>query len=207
MPVKAGIDAMSRNHATEAGKPMDRPGTRIMLSAFAIAVLLALPGSGALAAASELDLDGLTPVADTQLADMRGGFNLGGVDISFGVLMETAINGITKLTTSFTLDNPANASVALNGVPARIGDSLNGFTLRQAANGGFVLTNTDGSLATLQQMGNMGGGVVASIQNSLNNQVIQQQLTMNVGIQNMSTVMGLATIGTILDRVGTSLLR
>jgi hypothetical protein len=207
MPVKAGIDAMSRNHAVEAGKSTDRSGIRMTRNALAVAVLLVLPGGGALSAASELDVDGLKPVADTQLADMRGGFSLGGVEISFGVVMETLINGMTRLTTSFNLDNPANTSVALNGNPAQFGDSVNGFTLRQAANGGFVLTNTDGSLATLQQMGNVGGGIVASIQNSLNNQVVQQHVTMNVGIQNMSTVMGLATIGTILDRVGTSLLR
>lgn len=198
---------MSRNHEIESGRPTDRPGIRIMRNALAVAVLLALPGSGAMAAASELDVDGLTPVADTQLADMRGGFNLGGVQISFGVIMQTAINGITRLTTSFNLDNPANSSVALNGIPAQFGDSVNGFTLRQGANGGFILSNADGSLATVQQMGNMGGGIVASIQNSLNDQVIQQQVTMNVGIQNMSTIMGLTAIGTILDRVGTSLLR
>jgi len=198
---------MSRNHATEAAKPIDQRAIGMIRNALLIAVLLALPGSGALAAASELDVDGLTPVADGKLADMRGGFNLGGVQISFGVIMETAINGITRLTTTFNLDNPGNTGVALNGNPAQFGDSLNGFTLRPAPNGGFVLTNSDGTLTTLQQMGNMGGGIVASIQNSLNDQVIQQHATMNVGIQNMSTVMGLTTIGAILDRVGVSLLR
>jgi hypothetical protein len=210
--MSAKIDIMSRNRAIGDIPQMRNQAVRMACLALAMIGLVALPTGGAQASTSELDVDGLQPVADGQLSAMRGGFNIGGVDISFGVIMETAINGVTKLMTSFNLDNPSHVSLSFThaGVDVPVGSTTpDGFVLRQAANGGFVLSKTtaDGSLRTLQQMGNMGGGIVASIQNSLNNQMIQQNTTMNVGIQNMSTVMGLTTIGVMLDRMGTSLIR
>jgi hypothetical protein len=175
-------------------------------AALAAAVLLTLPMGGALATTGELDVEGLQPIADSQLATMRGGFNLGGVQISFGVIMETLINGGTHLRTEFNLDTMSTMTT-VDGAPAVVGETYNGFTLSQTPTGGFVLTNADGTLTTLQQVGNMGGGIVAAISNALPDQVIQQTVTMNVGIQNMSTIMGLTTIGAMVSRVGPGLIR
>ena len=196
---------MSRNQAVGDTTQMRTRAIRMAWLTLALAGLLALPG-GAKASTSELDMAGLQPIDDGQLANMRGGFNVGGVNISFGVIMETAINGVTKLLTSFNLDNPSHVNVMLDGAPALPGAMSGDFVLKQAANGGFVLTNGHGT-TTLQQMGNMGGGLIASIQNSLNNQVIQQQTTINVGIQNMNTLMGLSTIDMMMDRMGVALVR
>ena len=197
---------MSTDHKIRFVRNMERPAHRFVWSALAVAAFLALSGGSALAATSELDVEGLQPVADGQLANMRGGFNLGGVQISFGVIMETLINGVTHLRTEFNLDD-RSMTATLNGAPAVIGSTVGGFRLTQTANGGFVLTNANGTLTTLQQMGNLGGGIVAAIQNALPDQVIQQNVTMNVGIQNMSTIMGLTTIGAMMNRVGTGLIR
>jgi hypothetical protein len=113
--------------------------------------------------------------------------------------------------TSFNLDNPSHVDVAFTeGGTAVLGNiSPLGFVLSHGPNGAFVLSRSgpNGSLRAVQQMGNMGGGLLASIQNSLNNQLIQQQVTMNIGIQNMSTIMGLRTLGVMVDRMGTSLVR
>lgn len=202
---------MSRSNQA-IGAPHQMRTRSIWMACLALAFggLMALPGD-ARANTSELDMAGLEPIGDGQLSNMRGGFNIGGVDISFGVIMETAINGVTKLMTSFNLDNPSHVSLSFThaGVDVVGNTSPDGFTLQQAANGGFVLTRStaQGSLTTLQQMGNMGGGIVASIANSLNNQTIQQHTTLNVGIQNMSTVMGLTTIGVLAERMGVGLLR
>lgn len=203
---------MSRNRVIGDTSQMRNQAIRAARFALAMVGLMVLSGGGAQASTSELDVDGLQAVGDGQLSTMRGGFNIGGMDISFGVVMETAINGVTKLLTSFNLDNPSHVSLSFThaGVEVPVGTMTpDGFVLRQAANGGFILAKTtpDGSLTTLQQMGNMGGGIVASIQNSLNNQTVQQTATMNVGIQNMSTVMGLTTIGVMMDRMGLSLIR
>jgi hypothetical protein len=43
---------------------------------------------------------------------------------------------------------------------------------------------------------------VAAVANALANQVIQQSVTMNVGIQNMQTIAGLSTIGQMLHNLG-----
>jgi hypothetical protein len=51
-------------------------------------------------------------------------------------------------------------------------------------------------------MGEKGGGVVAAVANALANQVIQQSVTMNIGIQNLQTIAGLSTIGQMLHSLG-----
>ena len=190
---------------------MQNRSIRFACLALAVAGLLVLPAGRAGAATSELDVDGLQPIADSQLAGMRGGFSFGGMDISFGMIMETTINGVTKLMTSFNLDSLSHVDVSFteNGVAVPGAISPLGFVLSHGPNGAFVLSKTgpNGSLTAVQQMGNMGGGLLASIQNSLNNQLIQQQVTMNIGIQNMSTIMGLRTLGVMMDRIGTSLVR
>jgi hypothetical protein len=185
------MDTMSRDRTME--------DARRKAGALALAMALMLPGGAALAATSELDMAGIQPVADDQLSNMRGGFSMGGMDISFGVIMQTLINGTTSLVTSFNLDNPMNPDVAF-------ANPTGAFVLQQAANGGFVLTNGIGT-TTLQQMGNAGGGIVASIANSLNNQTIQQNTSVNIGIQNANTIMGLSAIGMLMERFTPNLVR
>jgi hypothetical protein len=188
---------MSRD--TAESRQMSGRSARRIHCAMALAVVLTLPGGGVLASTSELDLADLQPVGDEQLSTMRGGFSLGGMDISFGVIMETVINGATRLLTSFNLENPMNPDVEFENPTGE-------FVLRQAANGGFVLTNGIGT-TTLQQMGNAGGGLVSSVANSLNDQTIRQNTSVNIAIQNANTIRGLSAIGMLMDRFGPNLLR
>jgi hypothetical protein len=60
----------------------------------------------AMAAGDELDLSGLQRVTDTSLGDLRGGFRLGVLDITFGVQVTTSVNGQEILQTSFNMMNP-----------------------------------------------------------------------------------------------------
>jgi hypothetical protein len=198
---------MSRDNAAGESKRMNR-GARRMHCAIVVAAALTLPGASALASTSELDMAGIQPVDDVQLSTMRGGFSMGGMSISFGVIMETVINGATHLLTSFNLENAMNPHVEFNGnsTPAFGVADAQGFVLQQAANGGFVMTNGIGT-TTLQQMGNAGGGIVSQIANSLNDQKIQQNTSVNIAIQNVHTIMGLSAIGMLMDRFGPNLLR
>jgi hypothetical protein len=82
-----------------------------------------------------------------------------------------------------------------------VGSGEGQFKLKQAADGGFLLTNDQGT-KILHQLGNAGGGIVAAISNSLNGQLIQQQAQLNVGIQNLNTIRGLSVIGSMLNRMG-----
>jgi len=71
------------------------------------------------AAAEEdmLDLGGAQPLPNASLLSMRGGFLLGGFDISFGVTLKATIDGATELTTSFNILNAnqiGNESVSLS---------------------------------------------------------------------------------------------
>jgi len=79
----------------------------------AIVICAAFP-----AAAEEdvLDLGGAQPLPNGSLLSMRGGFLIGGFDISFGVTLTATIDGATQLKTSFNILNAnqiGNESVSL----------------------------------------------------------------------------------------------
>ena len=80
----------------------------------AIFICAALP-----AAAEEdvLDLGGAQPLPNSSLLSMRGGFMIGGFDISFGVTIKATIDGATELKTNFNILNAnqiGNESVSLS---------------------------------------------------------------------------------------------
>ena len=63
-----------------------------------------------------LDVDTAQALPDGSLSSMRGGFRIGGFDISFGMTIKAAIDGATELQTSFNLLNGnqiSNQSVSL----------------------------------------------------------------------------------------------
>lgn len=85
----------------------------------AAALLGAIFVCAAPAAAEEdmLDLGGAQPLPNSSLLSMRGGFMIGGFDISFGVTIKATIDGATELKTSFNILNAnqiGNESVSLS---------------------------------------------------------------------------------------------
>ena len=181
----------------QSGLRLLRAGLLLAICAVAI-----LPVTAAKAATADADLDSLAPVSDDRLAQMRGGFRFGGQEISFGIVIETVVNGgAAILRTAFNADSVGGPVVTLNGAPAGIGSTAGDFKLKQAADGGFLLTNDQGT-KILHQLGNAGGGIVVAISNSLSGQLIQQQAQLNVGIQNLNTIMGLSAIGSMLNQMG-----
>lgn len=165
---------------------------RCAVIALFVAVLMAAPMAGASAGSfGDLDTNKFKPVASEKLANMRGGFTYAGMDISFGMIMRTAVNGVLVLETAFNLENPGDATVNFN-------DSA-GLAMSTTAQG-FVLSQTGQNI--VHQMGERGGGVVASVANALNSQIIQQSVTMNVGITNINTIAGLGAIGSMLNNLG-----
>jgi hypothetical protein len=173
----------------------------LLRGALLVALCALLVGPAKVArAAVEMDLDALTPVSDDKLAEMRGGFRFNGTDITFGVVIETVVNGgAAILRTAFNADSAGGPIVTLNGNPAAPGDAIGAFQLKQAADGGFLLTNNQGT-KILHQLGNAGGGIVAAISNSLNGQLLQQQAQVN--ITNLNTIRGLSVIGSMLNQLG-----
>jgi hypothetical protein len=86
----------------------------------AAALLGAIFICGALPAGAEedvLDLGGAQALPNSSLLSMRGGFMIGGFDISFGVTIKATIDGATELKTSFNILNAnqiGNESVSLS---------------------------------------------------------------------------------------------
>jgi hypothetical protein len=64
-----------------------------------------------------LDLGGAQPLPNSSLLSLRGGFMIGGFDVSFGVTIKATIDGATELKTSFNILNAnqiGNESVSLS---------------------------------------------------------------------------------------------
>ncbi|MFM9844841.1 MAG: hypothetical protein ACKVOI_17910 [Dongiaceae bacterium] len=183
---------MSPRHYLSTAGSAGVSALRCAAVALFVAVLMAVSAPNASAGSfGDLDTNKFKPVATEKLANMRGGFTYAGMDISFGMIMRTAVNGILVLETAFNLENPGDATMNFNNTA--------GLTMSQTAQG-FALSQTGQNI--IHQMGDRGGGVVASVANALNNQIIQQSVTMNVGITNMNTIAGLGAIGSMLNNLG-----
>ena len=78
-------------------------------------------------------------------------------------IMETAINGVTKLLTSFNLDNPSHVTVTLHdSYAAVLWGHISGRLCAQAGGEWRLCTDQDRAErlhSAVQQMGNMGGGL------------------------------------------------
>ena len=135
-----------------------RIGRQCMAAALlgAIFICAALP-----AAADEdvLDLGGTQPLPNASLLSMRGGFMIGGFDISFGVTLKATVDGATELKTSFNILNAnqiGNESVSL---------SQNGNVVFSQGGGN---ANT-GAQAARVPLANMQGGIQSGQGNTLSN--------------------------------------
>lgn len=89
--------------------------------AICAALALVLPAQTALA---ERPFEPLSPVADTRLAAMRGGFSMSGLDMFFGITREVLVNGQVIATTQLVIGNLDR--LAAGGLPSvhTIGNAL-----------------------------------------------------------------------------------
>lgn len=109
-------------------------------------------------------------VSDTDLADMRGGFIAGGLNISFGVDVLSLVNGTPVIQYSFTDANLPSAPV----VPAGLQHIVDNNGLQN------VIQVGDGN----QIINSFGGfdGMLTVIQNTMDNTVIQHFSTITLDI-------------------------
>jgi hypothetical protein len=101
----------------------------------------AIPALADAGSEDTLDLSDLQRISDGSMQKLRGGFNIGGFDLSFGVTVTTTVNGATVLQTSFNVNDPGQisnikTSVAQNaasGAPANAGsNTVEGVTVKGA---------------------------------------------------------------------------
>lgn len=138
-------------------------------AALAAAILFA----GPLARAEELP----APVADSELADMRGGFLVAdNLQFNFGALMQTLVNGQVAMQTQVTY-TPAGPQVAQTVAP----NAVQGATVSNGTINGLNLAGIDPKTITLLNNGataliqKVTGGTVQNIViNTASNQNIHQ---------------------------------
>lgn len=84
--------------------------------------------------------EGFEVIDDGELDDLRGGFNIAGVEIGFGAIVTSTLNGVPVLTTQLTLtDTGALVEQTLSAV----GQSLSALTQEQQT--ALGLENLDGA--------------------------------------------------------------
>jgi len=104
----------------------------------------AIPALADASSEDMLDVSDLQRISDGSMQKLRGGFNVGSFDISFGVTVTTTVNGATVLQTSFNVNDPGQisnvkTSVAQNaasGAPTSAGsNTVAGVTVKGATPG------------------------------------------------------------------------
>jgi hypothetical protein len=91
-------------------------------------VLFATAASAALCAPAYADEQGWGDVevmADSEMEDLRGGFEVGGIEIGFGAVVTTILNGQPVLTTQLTI---TDAGRIVDQTMANVGQSLSDLT-------------------------------------------------------------------------------
>lgn len=113
-------------------------------------------------------------VSDAELAEMRGGFNAGGLNISFGVDVLTMIDGVPVIAYSFTDANLPGAPVVPGGLQHIIANhGLQNFI--QVGPGNEIISSFSGF-----------EGMLTVIQNTLDNTLIQHLSTITIDINNFN---------------------
>lgn len=135
---------------------------------------------------------GLAVVGDTELAALRGGFSLRGMEFEFGVNARTYVDGQLALESVFTLtgeSEPAIQSLPLSGTPVGTlimnngtGDTLSGnmdLSTLAGANG-LVISDSKGATGILHQVNR--DRVLSVLVNRADGRVIQQEFDINVTV-------------------------
>jgi hypothetical protein len=138
-------------------------------------------------------LAGVPEVPRSQLADIRGGFELpGGVTVDFGFTSSTLLHNqdapLASIVQTFTVSGVASGS-SLSGT---ITQQANGGTVTSPIGGGSIsqlVSANQGATRVLTSLTN--GGLTTLISNAAPNQLIQHELTENLDVsglrQQMST--------------------
>lgn len=159
-----------------------------------------VPEKVAAEAASEPFVPGLLAVADQSLDEIRGGFEIPGANLkySFGIERAVFINGELVAHTVLRLQN-------LGAVSARGGVPLQASVATTGAAGAFgVIQNGPGNNFTAQVGADMLGTV---IQNTLNDQKIQNITTINASVNSMQVMRAMSVQSAVQNGIIGSLRR
>ena len=153
--------------------------------------------------------DAWQAVSEDQLAQLRGGFDLGaGLTVSFGVARTVLVNGEVMSRMSFNLPDLRNITPEQARVAATAMGQLN--LVQQGPGNGVapavaspprasLPSSSGGAAAVAQAAWTTSGGTV--IQNTLDNQLLQQMTVLNTSVNSLGLLKMGHTRATLQDAV------
>ena len=137
---------------------------------------------------------GLQAIDDQQLSQMRGGFSVAGINVAFGAVVTTMINGVTVLQTQFVATNSGLAAIQSGPVTTTSTPLVNSpgtnVTVAQGPPGAgtqvVTVSAPTGSTAAIATIDSQ--KIVNAIVSNASNQNISQQIELNVQLSNFSSV-------------------
>lgn len=115
-----------------------------------------------------------TPLSDTELAQLRGGFFMDGLEIAIGLEQVVAINGETRVVNYLRIPN--------------LNQQLGNGQLLQQMGSVLVSQETDSEGVRLASGATGSGGWVTVLQNNLNSTTIQHIRQLDIQLNNLGAV-------------------
>jgi hypothetical protein len=147
---------------------------------FATCALGALSGS-ALAASDDWG-EGIEVIDDADMDDLRGGFTVGGIEIGFGAVVTSTLNGVPVLTTQITVTDTGEVVEEILNI---VGQNLADLTPEELAAlglegvdgaAGVIVASESGVTAFVHNMAN------GSLQNILVNTATGQDIAQDIDV-------------------------
>ena len=155
-----------------------------------IVAILCMAGPISASAMSVLGI----PVPSTELAKLRGGFDVGGMVVKFGVEMTTYINGM--LASRSGIDSGPSG----NSIMASQNTVIQQTTVATQGNGMQQVVQVGNANQVSSSLLNQATSALAVVQNNLNNQVIQHATVINLDVSNGIRTQQLTQIGQSLQQ-------
>ena len=180
---------------------------RRFLASASLLTMFALVPSQSYASASDNPFAGLTSVSDHQLANSRGGFMVAGVNVNFGAVVKTVVNGSVVLETQLTATNggvvavqsgPATTSATpipgspqlnvqvVGGTKAGGGSYVPGQNAASVFTAGVIITGPGGTSEAVSSF--EPSSIVNAVSSNASNQAITQQVEINVTLSDFSAL-------------------
>ena len=188
-----------------------RNGLSGMAAVVSLATMLAFGGTAHAVDLISEEPDGTivmaNPLPDPELDRMRGGWRIGGFDLSFGLEIRSTINNIMQIVSLLTVNDVVN-NQAIGTITQQVWQTAAGAgDASSAAGGGELLGSTTSGLsdagaivagavvvsddatetptgASVEVVQDVTNGLLTQITNTVNNLSVSQNVVLNVELQN-----------------------
>ncbi len=199
--LEAGCGSQKRRSCGYLGR------CRRFLASASLLAMFGLVPSQSYASVADNPFAGLSAVSDHQLAHSRGGFMVAGVNVNFGAVVKTVVNGSVVLETQLTATNggvvavqsgPAmTSSTPIPGSPqlnvqvlgaakAGAGTLVPGQNAANVLTAGVIITGPGGTSEAVSSF--EPSSIVNAVTSNASNQAITQQVEINVTLSDFSAL-------------------